>query len=446
MLMPCIKQLGVAAALAILGSLPVVATAAPGVVHVAEQGDDSNPGTAAAPLATLDAAVARIDRDQGGEILLLDGFWAGRSRVRGVFKQPLVIRAVHAGRAVLQDCVIVAAENVVLDGIRFDGRGNSAVTNVCQVSQSRYVTLRNSEFSHGVEGHQNADALKVNDGSHHVLVERCLLFDGTDEELDILGNTHDLVFRDNVFHQVRVRKPEASASVKLNAHRVAFIGNVFANMNAEASNGGLRFGGSEQTDQRPHDLLALGNVFINNAGRCDLNLGGATRVLVADNVFLGQRGRGVIEASTNFPAGGNPNDGIWIVNNIIADPQGGLPTVYALRNGTIGRVTNRNNLFFNGAQSMPARVQGQAFADPTTERGACTADPCFIGPLEFTGAPVLAWREALRVRAESPVHEMRLAPEALGLPEILHDFYLACTTGEGPDEWYRTLLRPGRPR
>lgn len=416
------------------------------VVYVATSGDDGNAGTNESPLATLAAAMARIDSRAGGEVRLLDGTWDDRSRVTGAFAKPVVIRAVHAGRAVLRDCLIHAAENVVLDGIVFDGRDNPAITNVCQVSQSRYVTLRNSEFTHGVDGHQNADALKVNDGSHHVLVERCRLHDGTDEELDILqADVHDLVFRDNVFHQVRIRKPEAGASVKKNAHRVAFIGNLFANMNAEASNGGLRFGGSERTDERPHDLLAVGNAFINNDGRCDLNLGGATRVVIAENVFFGQRGCGVIEASTNYPAGGNPNDDIFIVNNIVADPTGRLPTIYAWRNGTVERLTIRNNLYFNGGVRIPSKGQGRAFFNPLEEEESQVADPLFVGSLEFTGIPSLRWRDAVAVRGDSPFRRGRVHVEQLNLPSSLREFYAACTSGQGGDVWYGALSRSGEP-
>lgn len=417
-----------------------VATAA--TLHVAPAGDDAARGTAVAPLATLQAALRQIGPAGGGEVVLLDGTWNSRERIGGAFAAAVTIRAARPGRAVLRECLIHEAVNVVVEGVRFDGRDNPRVTNVCQVSRSGVVTLRDCEFTHGVGGHDNADSLKVNDGSHHVLVERCRFSDGTDEELDVLqADVHDLVFRDNVFLQTRARKPEAAASVKKNAHRVVFAGNVFTAMNEDSSNGALRFGGSETTAERPHDLLALDNVFVRNAGRCDLNLGGASRVLVAGNVFFGSRCRGVVEVSTNYPQGGNPNDECFLVNNVFADADGRLPTPYALRNGAAERFTIRGNVYFNGGGPVVAARQGRSFFDPAREPGAPVADPSFVGPLDFAGPPALAWRDALAVRAGSPAHAARVPLAELDLPDSLRNLLDAYLRGAGDDDWYRRIRR-----
>lgn len=418
-----------------------LATAA--TLFVSPTGNDGAAGTAAAPLATLKAALQKIGPPGGGEIVLLDGIWSDRSRVSGTFQQPVLIHAANPGQAVLQDCFINGAANLVIEGVRFDGKDKKKVANVCQVSGGSYLTLRNCDFTHGVGGHDNADPLKVNQGSNHVLVENCRLFDGTDEELDILENgVRDLVFRDNVFYNDKVKKHEASASVKWNVERVVFAGNVFANMNPEASNGGLRFGGSETMEKRPHDLLALDNVFIGNDGRCDFCLCGATRVLVAGNVFFGQKGRGVIEATSNFPDANLVNDELFIVNNIIAHPTGGLPTIYAKRNGSVDKFTISNNLYFNGGKRVVAKQKGEAFFDPAGELGAQVADPLFVGPLAFEGTPQLDWKAALAVRDTSPYLKVRVPLEQLELPASLRSFARAYMLGEGDDEWYRRIRGP----
>ena len=415
-------------------------TAMAATLFVAPTGNDGGPGTAQAPLATLKAALQKIGPAGGGEIVLLDGTWSDRSRVSGTFQQPVLIRAANPGQAILQDCFISGAANIVIEGVRFDGKDKKKAANVCQVSGATYLTLRNCDFTHGVGGHDNADPLKINQASHHVLVENCRLWDGTDEELDILENgVRDLVFRDNVFYNDKVKKHEASASVKWNAERVTFAGNVFANMNPEASNGGLRFGGSETMEKRPHDLLALDNVFIGNAGRCDFCLCGATRALVAGNVFFGQKGRGVIEATSNFPDANLVNDEFFIVNNIIAHPTGGLPTIYSKRNGTVDKFTISNNLYFNGGQRVVAKQRGEAFFDPAGEAGAQVADPLFVGPLAFDGVPKLEWKDALQVRDTSPYLKVRVPLDKLALPASLKDLARAYMLGEGDDEWYRRI-------
>ena len=412
-------------------------------LHVSPAGNDGAAGTAEAPLATLQAALQKIGPDGGAEIVLLDGIWTDRCRVGGSFKQPVVIRAANPGKAVVMDCFLKDATNVVIEDVRFDGREKKTVANVCQVSKCSYVTLRNCDFTHGVGGHDNADPLKINQGSHHVLVERCRFFDGTDEELDILEpDVHDLVLRDNVFYHDKIRKHEASASVKWSTERVTFAGNVFAAMNPGAGNGALRFGGAEKMEHRPHDLLAIDNVFIGNAGRSDFCLCGATRVLVAGNVFFGSKCHGVIEATANYLKDTMRNDDFFIVNNIVAHPTGQMPTVYSKRNGIADRFTISNNLYFNGGRPVVAGRPGEAFFDPAGEPGAQVADPLFVGPLVFEGVPKLEWRDALAVRENSPARQIRLPLEKLDLPASLKDLARAYILGEGDDEWYRRIRRP----
>jgi hypothetical protein len=156
-------------------------------------------------------------------------------------------------------------------------------------------------------------------------------------------------------------------------------------------------------------------------------------------VFFGQKGRGVIEATSNFPDANLVNDEFFIVNNIIAHPTGGLPTIYSKRNGTVDKFTISNNLYFNGGQRVVAKQRGEAFFDPAGEAGAQVADPLFVGPLAFDGVPKLEWKDALQVRDTSPYLKVRVPLDKLALPASLKDLARAYMLGEGDDEWYRRI-------
>jgi hypothetical protein len=331
------------------------------------------------------------------------------------------------------------AKNLVFDGLVFDRRSGERAKNVVHLHVgTSYCTFRRCVMTHGAGGHQNTDALKINAGSHHILIEDNEIFDGTDEEVDLLGDVHDLVFRGNVIYQSKVEKAEALVSNKRNTTRVIFDGNLFANLNPEASNGALRFGGSQYKGQESRVLVAINNIFINTRGRGAMTFVGAKKCLVADNLFVNHNDErtGPVAIYTNYPRDGITNDELFVIHNAFYNGRRPwkLP-VHAFIAALPEKWRIERNLYWNTGKAVP----GSERHDPSRERGAVIADPLFTGdPGKLTGRPTREWFEALRLRRESPFRRSAVDLLELDLPVELERFLEDYRTGER-DAWYRTI-------
>ena len=418
------------------------------VFYCSPDGEDRDErGTEAEPFKTVGYALEHIGSACGATVVLLDGEY-GRVRADQAFDRPVAIRARNEREAVFEGLFVVGAKNLTFDGLTIDHRNSERAANVVQISRSSYITVRNCLITHGRDGFQNTDTLKINQRSHHVLIEGNEIFDATDEEIDILGDTHDIVVRRNIVYQYRTReRPEALVSNKMGASRGVFEGNLFANLNPRSSNGALRFGGGERAGQESRVMIAVGNLFVNTVGRGAQTFVGSKKSLVAHNIFVNHDDRrtGPIAIYSNYPRGDIANDDVFVINNVFYNVGSDRPVYWFGRDREHPSFPeNRlfaHNLYWNPDRSTP-RSDIHELAE---EEGALFADPLFVGdPSKLEGRPTAEWFEILELRPESPFLDNKIDLTELDLPDELRRF-LRDYRGEGDDPWYREINRDRRP-
>jgi hypothetical protein len=399
-------------------------------------------GTEAKPFRSIQYAFTLIGKSGDATVILLDGQHQ-RPGSDWQFEKPVVVRAKNLHKATLDRLYLHGAKNLVFDGLTVDRKSAPETVNVVHLDGgTSYCVLRNCIMTHGTGGHDNTDALKINDSSHHILIEGNEIFDGTDEEIDILQDVHDLVLRRNIVHQLNIRKEEALVSNKLRANRVMFAGNLFANLNPGASNGALRFGGSEKAGEECRALAAIGNLFVNTTGRGAMTFAGARDCLVADNIFVNHDDRrtGPVAIYSNYPKGDLGNDGLWVLHNVFYGVSGSRGrAIYDFPRADQAsypkRYTFSHNLYFSPGGGVPAL----GAHNPHTEAGAIIANPLFAGDLQqLKGRPTKEWFAILALKPESPFQKNKIDLLKLTLPQELKGFLEDYLTGKG-DPWYKEI-------
>ncbi len=179
--------------------------------YVSPDGVDSteHDGSVDEPWRSINYAVdqaATLFPAGGFDIVVMDGSYAPVF-LDEVFSETVTIRAVNPFVPVVSSPVdamlqMIGAVNITVDGIVFDRAAASSPHNVCQIQGgAHFITIRNCVFTQGGPGgYNNSDGIKINDFAHHVLVEGCILYDATDEIIDILGDVHDIIIRGNVLY------------------------------------------------------------------------------------------------------------------------------------------------------------------------------------------------------------------------------------------------------
>jgi len=432
-------------ALCCLGvTLPAFGAGEGKTLYCSPRGQDA-PGRGAekTPLKTINYALTQVGKAGGATVVLLDG--AHRQPSSGwAFDKPVVIRAQNKHRAVIERLFLHRAKNLVIDGLTIDRKSAGRAVNVLHIAGwSSYCIVRNCRITHGAGGHQNTDAVKINQGAHHILIEDNEVFDGTDEEIDTLQDVHDVVVRRNIVYQYRIKeKDQALISNKRRAYRMMYEGNLLANLNPESSNGALRFGGSVKGGEECHTMVALGNLFVNTTGRGAMTFGGAKKCLVANNIFVNHNDRrtGAITIYSNHPRGDLANDELYVVHNILYNVTGPRRRpVFSFPPKNQAAFPKKwhfsHNLYFNPVQAVPKN----GVHNPHTETGAMFKDPLFVGDLgKLTGRPTPEWFEILKLQKDSPF--LKDAPDLmkLPLPKELKTF-LKDYRGEGKDPWYKQI-------
>jgi hypothetical protein len=393
-----------------------------------------------------------LDQMSGGDtVIAMDGIYPALNLGSAFSSMVYVIAQNRHQASILQSgyCLMMnsGAQNICIDGFVMDGADNASAANVVQISGASYVYIRNNVITHGTGGYDNSDAFKINLGSHHILVEGNIVYDGTDEELDILQDVHDIVVRRNIIYQKdranMTAKYEAAASCKMRARRMIFDANLFSYMNTEASNGSLRFGGSNDGGDEAAVCLALNNAFINSYGKGAYALAGSKKTLFANNVVYNHGGANCLVAIyTNNPNVAVPvnNDEFTIVNNIFYATTATFPS-RPFRLFATNPVTYviDYNLYYNGSAGIPSG----GFFNPNNEPNGVFSRPDFTGNgTAVTGDPVMAWLDRLKLRAGSPGIDAGKRLSELNLPaeldSLLEDYFNATY-----DSWYSDIKTDG---
>lgn len=371
---------------------------------VAPAGDDGNPGTAAAPWATLAHASEAVP-DNYCTVWVEDGEYTGEVRINRRFTTPTLFRAAHAYRAVFHDDGLVlslsGATNVTMDGFVFRHSTPAALPLVAQVDGSaagygERITLRNNIFHDSY----NNDLLKIVSGARYILVENNLFYNQgpTDEHIDVNSVT-DVVIQDNIFFNdyagsgredpatghsfITIKDSDEGADGLLGSERVTVQRNVFLNWEGGPETL-IQVGNDGKPYHEARDVRIENNLFIGNSHKnayAVLGLRGVRDVVFANNTVVGDFPSSAYALWIDLKDLNPVNENFLFANNIWSDPTGSMGSYFMdntdneFSKGNPAYVTGAaidNNLYWNGPAPIPG---GDLLVPLVDDARALVADP-----------------------------------------------------------------------
>jgi len=350
-------------------------------------GSDANPGTAAAPWATLDHASARVfaTNPAGGcTVWFADGVYTSSNSLYERFASATWFKAMNRYRAVFQRpgpvMQLFGARHMVFEGFRLTHSGPGASGLVVQVQMdggsglwAEEITFRDNVFHDS----WNNDLLKINNGARNVRVEGNVFYNqtGSDEHIDINGVT-DVVVSDNVFFNDfagsgRPNNNDTSSSIVIKdsgallagCARIAVRRNVFLNWEGSAGANFVLLGEDGQPFHEAHEVVVENNLMIGNSAhemRASFGVKGGRDVIFRANTVTGNLPSCAYAMRLNQEGSNPQNQDVRFWGNVWSDATGTMGAGCGGGNDfsdgavteTIGAQLDRN-LYWNGAQAIP---------------------------------------------------------------------------------------------
>jgi hypothetical protein len=405
---PQVRRFTAAIGLAFFAWPALAQAQAPCAFHVAPPpaGSDANPGTPAAPWATLNHASARVlatNPGGGCTVWFADGVYAGPNSLYERFASPTWFKAVNPCRAVFRhpgpSVQLFGARHLVFEGFRFTHAGPGSTPLVVQVQQdggtglwSEDVVFRNNVFHDSFDN----DILKINNGARFVRVEGNVFYNqtGADEHIDINGVT-DVAVSDNVFFNdfAGSGRPNAndtgafivikdSGALIGGSARITVRRNVFLNWEGGAGSNFVLLGEDGQPFHEAHDIVVENNLMLGNAPnemRAPFGVKGGRDVTFRANTVVGNL-PGCAYGMRLNREGSNPlNEDVVFWGNVWSDATGSMGAGCGGPNDfSDGAVTESTgvqldrNLYWNGAQPIPP---GDVLSPLVDDARRIVADP-----------------------------------------------------------------------
>jgi hypothetical protein len=370
-------------------------------LHVAATGQDvEGRGSATQPFATITYA---LDRAAAGDLILVgQGRYDGRIRIRGRFDPPVTIRSAEPYRAQLRNNATVltlyndsvGVEGIVIEGfdIAHDGPGAGGL--VVQVQAiggrpTRNIILRDNV----IHDSYNNDLLKINNGAEQVRVLGNLFYNqqGSDEHIDI-NSVADVLVEGNVFFNdfsgsgrindnstssfVVVKDSNGSSDGVLGANNVRIRRNLFFNWQGNTGTNFVLCGEDGTANFEAFDLLVENNLLLGNSGnamRSAFGVKGCRNVTFRANTVAGNLPS--LEYAIRFNReGANPvMEDLVLYNNIWSDPTGTMNKFSTTPPADTSSFVLQRNLVFNGGAPLPS--SGSELINPEDDPEPVRGDP-----------------------------------------------------------------------
>ncbi|GJM09233.1 MAG: hypothetical protein DHS20C11_15090 [Lysobacteraceae bacterium] len=395
--------------LLLISALPLTTLAGTDTFYVAVDGDDTTgDGTSGNPWATITHAVDNAT--DGSTILVGDGTYNGRVRLRRQFASQVTVRAENAYQARLRHndgaaLIAYEAQNITVEGLDIAHAPDNSGALVIQIQDLlgdvngsgdgsdpvvSGITLRNNV----IHDSTNNDLLKVNNGAEDILIEGNLFYhqSGSDEHIDA-NSVQNVVIQDNVFFNTSAR-PNTSSFIVIkdsNGDDDTIVGardmtvrrNVFLNWYGSDGQSFLRIGEDGTSTFEAIGVLAENNLMIGNSAaltRTSFTVMGSNDVIYRNNTVTGDLPSRSYAARLIASSENPLNEDILMLNNAWSDPTGtmgaegfnGVDVFDAPPSQNLS-VTIDNNAYWNGGSAIPPDT-GQ-FVTVADDSNAVLGDP-----------------------------------------------------------------------
>ena len=377
-------------------------------VAPAPAGDDTHPGTLAAPWATLDHASASVP-DDTCTVYFQDGVYTGTHSLYERFETPTTFQAANRYRAVLQYAgtavKLFGAKNVILQGFELRHTGPGAGGLVMQVQQgdgfwAENITIRDNVFHDS----WNNDLLKINNGARFVVVENNVFYNqsGSDEHIDINSVT-DVLVQDNVFFNdfagsgrvngndtssfIVMKDSNAGDDGQIGDERITVRRNVFLNWEGSSGANFALVGEDGMAYFEGRSILVENNLMLGNSGndmRAAFGVKGGKDIAFRSNTVVGNLPSLAFACRVNREGSNPVNENVSFRGNIWSDPTGTMGAEAAggtneFSDGAPAEATALvldRNLYWNGGAAIPP---GDLVSPLVDDANAVVADPQLPG-------------------------------------------------------------------
>ncbi len=384
--------------------------------YVATDGDDTiGTGSSGNPWATIDKAISAVP--DGALILVQQGTYYGRIRLRGSFSTGITIRAEPLYQVKLRnnDRVITSYDNnvrgITLEGfdIAHDGPGAGSLVihldggGTNQVSR---ITLRNNILHDSY----NNDILKINNGATNITVVGNVFYNqtGSDEHIDI-NSVDQVIVQDNIFFNdfegsgrlntnstssyIVIKDSNGSDDIFTGTRNVTVRRNVFMNWQGSTGSNFVLIGEDGKPYHEAFNILVENNLMLGNSSqlmRAPFGVKGGRDITFRHNTVSGDLPSYAYAMRLNREGSNPVNQNIRLYNNIWADQTGSMGA--KIQSGTndfsdtppsdTSSFTLNNNLYWNGGSAIPH--DSSDLINYTDDNSSYIANPQLKSPVGVT--------------------------------------------------------------